>query len=360
MADRPAPSAELSHLEPISISRIGARAECETKWFLRYRLQEKPPADAHYFLIGTLIHECIEDYYNGLNDSPKKAAQSKIIDEFTKRGVPRPQVIQAIAAAKSEKDLLARFRNGEILNPKGEPYSAPRMTKVWKQEAAALGLDRAQRELADVVVPGINLPEGGLIAMVSRVLDLIDRYEDKLLIKREWLEEIKPELGFDFVIEGVRFLGFMDLVAKVKPEHRSKFGGKSWILVDYKTSKAKDLEVHAAAAHQSLQLSLYHHVITQELKLCGPNDLYMALHYLDATFAAETTRQPSDIDILISAAKHYQSLPDSPGLVKRLFYDGNCGTCELRDACIKHFGHPTSACATSTVNTVNEEHDWSF
>lgn len=309
--------------------------------------------------MGTIIHECIEDYYNRVNDSPKLAAQAKIIQEFTARGVARPKVIQAIAAAKSEKDLLEKFRTGEFKKPDGELYSAPRMTKIWKTEAAALGLNKTFMELASVEVKGVKLPDGGLLEMVSRILDLIDRYEDKLMIDREWFEEIHPEIAFDFLADNdVRFLGFMDLVGKIKPEYREKFGGKSWVLTDYKTGKAHDLEDHSNAAHESLQLTLYQHTITEELKLCSADDLYVALHYLDATYAAETTRVPSDFEKLIQLGRLYQQTCTHPGLVKRLFYDSrDCQGCELRDACIKHFGMPTSACAKSNPT---EDLDWSF
>lgn len=309
--------------------------------------------------MGGIIHEALEDYYNGLNDSPKVAVHGKIIDTFEKKGVRRPTIIHAIAAAKNEGELLEKFRNGTYKKPDGELYSAPRMTKVWKEQAAALGLDKAQRELAKVEVEGVKLPDGGLIEVVSRILDLTSRYEDRLMVRREWLEEVHPEIGFDFVAGGVRFLGFMDLVAKVKPEHREKFQGKTWILVDYKTGKAKDLAEHSAASDQSLQLSLYHHAITQELKLCQPEELYMALHYLDATFAAATSRTERDFDRLIRYGTHYQLNSSSPGLVKRLFFDGqDCSNCELRAACIKHFGMPTDI--SSTTEPAEDDLDWSF
>ena len=311
----------------------------------------------HYFITGGLIHEACEDYYRGLNDSPTAAIQQKLITDLEKRGLSRPKAISAIIAAKNEQELIDKFRSGEYRKPDGELYSAYRMTKIWKTETTRLGLDLAQRELGKGSLPGVELPDGGLVELAGRILDLTRRYEDKLLIKREKLEVIMPEVPFDFMYLGTRFLGFMDLVAKVKPEFRNEFNGKSWILIDYKSGKAHPIEDHNLSAHQSMQLSLYEHVVTQELKLCDDSELYTALHYLDATHAAVTTRNRGDFKMLAGMAHYYQEQPKHPGLVKRLFYEDGCSRCELKAACIKHFGQPTSACGQTSAD---DSQDWSF
>ena len=361
MAQRPSPKSGISDLEPVSISRLGCWSECQTKGYLRYVEKEQPATEAHYFLTGGLLHELFEGYYKYELDSISAVVHGKLLAELEKRGVPRPKIIQALAASKDDIDLLERFRTGEIKKPDGSSYTSPRMTKIYKDEAARLGITRAWQELSNVPVPGLELPSGGLIELVGRIVDLANRYEANLLIDRDKFEEIHVEGEFDFVFQGVRFRGFMDLVAKVKPEFHHEFGGRSWVLIDYKTGKAHDLTDHSASAHSSLQLSLYHHVVTNVLNYCTADELYTALHYVDATFAAVTTRMPGDFERLVGYAKLYQTQEKSPGLVKRMFYDGDqCSRCELRDACIKRFGLPTSACAGPAVEEVPTDLDWSF
>lgn len=331
---------------------------------MRYVEKEKPALEAHYFLTGGIIHEVLEGYYKYELDSITSAVQIKLLAELEKRGCPRPKIIQALAASQAENELLAKFRSGDYKKPDGSLYTSPRMTTIYKTEAGKLGITQAVRELSHVDIPGLELPQGGLIELVGRIIDLTTRYEANLLIDRDKLEEIFVEGEFDFEFQGVRFRGFMDLVAKVKPEFRHEFGGKTWILIDYKTGKAHDLLEHSASANQSLQLSLYHHVVTKVLNPCTEDELYTALHYVDATFAAVTTRMPGDFERLVGYAKYYQTSDKGPGLVKRMFYDGDqCRRCELRDACIKRFGMPTSACQGSIEEPVDESLnnlDWSF
>ena len=283
------------------------------------------------------------------------AVQQLLIQDLERRGVSRTAVIQAMIASRNEQELVEEFRSGKFKKPDGSLYTSFRMTKFWKEESQKRGLVAAQRELASLEIPGVELPDGGMIGLVGRIMDLTKRYEDNLMVRREMLEEIHAETSFDFVVDGCRFLGYMDLVAKVKPEFRHLFGDKSWILVDYKTGKAKDLLVHTEDSHKSLQLSLYHHAISEELQLCSADDLYMSLHYLDAQFPAATQRTKEDFNQLIKLAKIYQTMGDSPGMVKRLFYEGGCEYCELKPACIKHFGLPTSACGQTATQVVSDD-----
>ena len=132
-----------------------------------------------------MIHEANEDYYRGLNDSPYAAVQQKFLDDMQKRGLARSLAVQAVIASQNEQALVERFRSGEFRKPDGELYTAFRMTKIWKTESARLGLDAAQRDLGRFSLPGVKMPDGGLVELAGRIMDLTKRYEENLLVRRD-------------------------------------------------------------------------------------------------------------------------------------------------------------------------------
>lgn len=303
---------------------------------------------------GTIIHEAIENYYNRNFDSVDAAVRTILPKTLLEKGLSKQQVQQLGKAIQVERRLMARFASGEICKPSGEKYTNPHMTAAYKVLAQSQGLTVMQQELASVSFDGIRFKSGGITEVASRILDLCSKYDATLRIDRDHLEWVKQEEGFDFVDTApdgslVRFLGYIDLVAKVKPEYRNQYNNKTYILIDYKTGAAHEAEEHFQSAHESMQLSLYQHVATHRKDWgIDPNDLFIALHYIDAALVAATERSADDYELLKALVPAFNRNKDNPGMVKRLFYDGReCQDCELRGACIKHFGMPT--CKTGGV-----------
>ena len=330
-------------LEPISISRIGTFASCQTKGYIRYRLKEKAPFTAPHFFVGGTLHKAIEDYYQKKFTSVLDGALWHLRDEFRKHKI-EDKFEAALKAAEIEADILDQFSNGTIRRPDGSLYSSPKMTKVYKEMATAKGLWAAQSKLKDAVLGDVRA-DGGLQEVITRVLLLAERYQNTLLVPREDFNWLETERGFDFVVTApsgrkIRFLGFLDLYGLLKSPNKQ---GKSHVLIDYKSGKAHDADEHQMSSHASLQLTLYWFVLTQ-LWGIPEADLDIALHYLDAAYEARTSRTMADWNRLLMLADGYDSVCNSPGLPKRLFYDGmDCSNCEMRDNCIKHFGLPTTA-----------------
>lgn len=351
MAKRQPPKpkqADVSELEPLSISRIGSRASCGAAWELRYRDRVKPEFTAPHFFVGTMVHEALESYYKGEFDSLNRAIRTILPRKLKEMGLTPLQVKYVKQVSDIESDIMGRFERGEITKPNGERYTNPRMTGAYKELAKTLGLFSARAGLENVTVGNVQLPAEGIPGIVSRILSLCDRYEASILIPREYFEELHVEEGFDFVDTAsdgtqVRLLGYMDLVGKIKPEYRDKFGGKTWVLIDFKTSKSKEEEEHFEAANTSMQLSLYQHVVVSQAPFqVNPDDLYIALHYLDSELAAPTRRSEADYRLVVEQGALYYKAAAAPVIAKRLHYDGDdCKRCEYRQACIKKHGKGT-------------------
>lgn len=362
------PTEELEvQVESASISRIQAYSSCAAKAFLRYDLHAKSDLEAHYFFVGKTLHEGIESYYRGESDDVLGGTKSILLEKLHAHGLSEKEIAAALSAGDIEQTILQKFISGEIRKPTGELYSAPRMTTAYKNLAKEMGLWSRQAMLKDVTMPritytddtpalaGVALPEGGISAMLGRIIALARKYDEKLLIPREafepgmiFLEEkftmpvVLPHSGTPF-----SFHGFMDLFGRLKPEYRQKYAkGKSWVLIDYKTGAAKDEETHASAADESMQLTLYQAAIVR-LWNVPEDDLFIALHYVDAQQVADTEREPCDMEILETAAEAYLLMKGNPGIPKRLTYSASddCKRCELKGACEKVFGYSTKAAA---------------
>lgn len=340
-------------LKPISISRLGTWAKCQAMAFLRYNLGAKADYQAPHFTVGGTIHQGLEAYYKGEVDSPVEGAMKALKEVFIKHKVEKAFELALEVAAK-EREIIVRFEKGEFRKkptkecPEGEKYTAPRMTTVYKNLVKESGLEAMQEKLQNVTLGDIKLPGGGVAEMVDRVQTLIKRYsKSRMFIPRDHFESLYVEQKFDFVTftpkgQEVRFLGFMDVFGKLKPE----FGGR-WVLADYKSGKAHQPEEHQEAADGSPQLTLYEHVLVNLFDI-DRKDLDMALHYLDASYPASTSRNEKHFQMLLGMVDTYLEMVDKPGLVKRLFYDSmDCQSCELRSSCVKAFG-ANSCSAKST------------
>jgi RecB family exonuclease len=206
----------------------------------------------------------------------------------------------------------------------------------------------------EVEYPPVDLKDDGIHGIVGRIVALTKRYEDTLLIPRDAFEEgklfIEAEFKFDETLSNgdiFRFKGFMDLFGKLKPEFRDKYAnGKSWVLRDYKTGKAKETEAHDTAADESLQLTLYFAALVREFDVPA-DDLDISLHYVDAAHNSGTEREVGDFEVLMPLAEAYVASKGNPGLPKRLLYSENmdCKYCEIKDECEKRFGFATKSAA---------------
>lgn len=328
-------------LNPLSISRFGTWAKCSALGYLRYVLKADTDYTAPHFVVGSVIHSALEAYYKGEVDDPMQGADKALRKFFEEHG-QEGAYARCCEVAEAESTIISKFERGEITKKDGSLYTAPRMTTAYKALAREAGLDQKIASLEGVVLGKVKLPEGGIVELVARVKSLIQRYQRTIMVPREHFETIFVESKFDFVDltpegEEVRWLGFMDLVGKLKPEH----GGK-WLLIDYKSGRAQSPDDHQVAADSSLQLTLYEHVLTKLWNI-PREELVTGLHFLDAAFAAETERSDRHYQGLLSMVGVYRSIVGKPGLVKRIFYDDkNCQSCEHRSACVRTFGHGCS------------------
>lgn len=351
-----------------SISRLQLYGRCQTAGFLRYECGERAEKEAPHFFVGKTIHEALEAYYEGKYHSPTAAVMDILADKLALHGLTEKQIDAAFKIGKVENEILAKFSRGEITKPDGSLYTAPKMTRAYKELASKSGLYGMVKALEGVTLQGftdergnthppVDSKEDGVHALVGRIIALTKRYEDTLMIPRECFEELFVEAEFKFdepLPNGdiFRFKGFIDLFGKLKPEFRQKHAnGKSWVLRDYKTGKAKESEAHDTAADESLQLTLYAAALIREFGVPA-DDLDIALHYLDAAHNASTERDPEDFGVLIPLAEAYVASKGNPGLPKRLLYSENmdCKYCDIRGACEKRFGFATrSAAARAAV-----------
>ena len=351
-----------------SISRLQTYGKCQCAGFLRYECGERAENEAAHFFVGKTIHEALEAYYLGHYDTPYNAVVDILERKLEKHGLTEQQIDAAYSISAIENEILEKFSSGQITKPDGTKYTAPKMTRAYKELAASSGLYRKLKALEGVTLAGfvdedgnqhppVDLKDDGVHGVVGRIIALTRRYQETLMIPRECFEEIhiESEFRFDAPLSNgdlFRFKGFMDLFGKLKPEFRKKYAnGKSWVLIDYKTGKAKDIEQHATAADESLQLTLYDAALVREFGVPA-DDLYIALHYVDAAYAADTERDPEDFGVLLPLAEAYVASKGNPGLPKRLLYSENmdCKYCDIRGACERRFGFATrSAAARAAV-----------
>lgn len=339
--------AERTDLKPMSISRIGAWARCTAAAHLRYVEHAEIDYSAAHFVVGTTIHEALESYYKGEVRTPQIGAEMALRALFHSYGEDAAfQLCKRVV--DTEDAILAKFRSGEITKADGTPYLAPRSTTAYKNAAKEAGIAGKLMKLKQVGLGNIQLPTEGVMEIYSRVTHLVDHYAKTIMVPREHFERVYVEELFDFVDitpEGreVRFLGYMDLVGKLKPEH-----GGGWRLIDYKSGKPKPDVEHQEAADTSPQLSLYEHVLTDKWGIPRA-DLHVALHYLDAGYEAATRRNGSEYQGLLDMADVYHGLIKAPVIARRLFYDSKeCQECEYRSACVAKFG--TKVCRESSVD----------
>ncbi len=293
-----------------------------------------------------MVHEAIEAYYKNEVDTVLEGAMKSIQERFEELGLSDvlPKVLQASAM---EATILEKFSaTGMYKKPDGSLYTAPKMTKVWKELAEETGLNFQLKRLRQYQLGDVVLPSGGIPELVARVLYLAQRYQETILIPREAFAEIHIEQEFVFKepipMTGMEFEfhGFIDMYGRLK---KPKRGQPSWVLIDYKTGKAHDNDTHDMASHSSLQLTIYWRYLTSVLGI-AKDDLKIALHYVDAGRESSTIRSLQDVNVIVEMAKNYIAAMDRPGIPKRLFYDGqDCQKCTLRDSCIDEFGYPTAA-----------------
>ena len=351
-----------------SISRLGTYARCQTGAFLKYECGARSGSEAPHFFVGKTIHEALEAYYLGHYPTPSLAVVDIMESKLLNHGLTESQIDAAYKIGKIEADILAKFSSGAITKKDGSLYTAPRMTTAYKELAREEGLYSKIHMLDGLTLggyksfdvdlgkeidhPPVELKEDGIHGIVGRIVALTKRYEETLLVPRECFESlnIESEFQFDEALSNgdlFRFKGFMDLFGKLKPEFRDKYAdGKSWVLIDYKTGKAKDHESHATAADESLQLTLYASALEREFNV-PPDDLYIALHYVDAAYKAHTERDPEDFNVLMPLAEAYIATKGRPGLPKRLLYSENmdCKYCDVKGECEKMFGFATKTAA---------------
>lgn len=340
------PTVNLS-LEPVSISRMGTYGSCATKGYLHYKLGERPRYEAGYFWVGGILHTANEKYYKREVESVVDGALLALSESFEKNNLTKAHLDAAIECGGIEACILEKFTTGEILNPKGERYTAPDRTKAYKELAGKMGLYQRMDLLRSVTLGKMD-PEESLAKLVSKVLILAERYDNTIRYDRDLFTEVRVEEGFDFSItlpsgRDFRFRGFLDLVAK--------HVDGTWWLIDYKSGAAKEESVHRTAAHSSLQLTLYWFVVT---KLWGLNLSKIALHYLAAPLEADTTRTDADWNTIVNLAEAYLDNVNNKAICPRLLYDSMvCQSCELRDACIAHLGNGTVAADTYAKELAN-------
>ena len=346
-----------------SISRIGTAAKCSAMLHLRYDCGVRPESEASYFFVGKTFHASMEAYYECRYHLPTAALSDLLEKKLLAHGLTEKQIDAAYSVGKIEAEILEKFSSGKITKKDGSLYTAPKMTTAYKDLARAENLFGKIKSLEGVKmqayqdelgfdVPSVNLKEDGIHGLVGRLNALTKRYEETLMIPRECFEEIHIESEFKFDEpmrngELFRWKGFMDLFGRLKPEFREKYAnGKSWVLIDYKTGKAKDKELHAAAADESLQLTLYYTALIRQFGI-PQDDLFVALHYVDAAYCAATERDPEDFNTLMPLAEAYVAGKGAPIICKRLTYSDNqdCGYCDIREACEKKFGFATRTAA---------------
>ncbi|MCK7495082.1 MAG: PD-(D/E)XK nuclease family protein [Comamonadaceae bacterium] len=220
------------------------------------------------------------------------------------------------------------------------------MTKAYKEMSESMGLNGLKTKLASEFRDPEMKEDADLCELLARTLTLAEQYQKSpAFTPREMFEELWIEKGFDIIVQLLdgsyfRFKGFLDLVGKLKEPNAN---GKRWVLKDWKTGKGKGEEDSFAAAHSSLQLTLYWYVCTHVWGI-PEEDLDIELHFLDDCVVAPTHRSEQDWNMLLLYVSQYHKIKDTPGIPPRLFFDSmTCQSCEYRKTCQAKFGYGTLA-----------------
>lgn len=348
---------EKASFEPVSVSRMGTYAKCNTAGYLKYREQARALFTAAPLWVGSRVHEGAENYYLGKAPTFFEGAMLAL-EKYTKDKGIEAHFDRALQVASLEADIIDKFDRGEITNPKGEKYTNPKMTKAYKELAESTGLYRLKASVSQHFKDAEIHPDDNLSEMVSRVLTLAERYQQSsIFTPREAFKTLWVERGFDFITKltdgtPFRFKGFTDLVGEL---HEPDQFGNKWVLRDWKTGKGKGYDDSNVASHSSLQLTLYWFVCTHVWHIKAKT-LGIELHFFDDCIAAPTIRSSVDWNMFLTLVEQYKYIKDTPGIPQRLFFDGTtCKGCDMRDVCIAKYGYGTHAADNYEAARVDKE-----
>ena len=139
--------------------------QCPTKFKYQYVDRIDPPLDMLWLVNGTMFHQAMQDFYEA-GDDKLVAGRRAWADWLESKGVEQPwNVIRDWHEFWTVRRLLLEpFRNGEILNPKGEKYTKPTATNAFKDLKKRTGYDALKRHADSHKVANLYMRERDTLA----------------------------------------------------------------------------------------------------------------------------------------------------------------------------------------------------
>lgn len=228
----------------VSPSRVNKLDECGVAFKLQYVDGMPPPRMGSFALFGSVVHSALEKWALNRSQDLVTLMRQAWLEETVEGPVVRDFLgeYQAISSAvlHAEKEAIEEFENRPANKREGKKCQSPRMTKHFKESAAAKGLWALQRDWQK------RLNDESPWAFSEK--DPLPRfYDDSLIIGKRYArryEHLPPavhtEFGFDIRWGDHQLVGYVDEIEVVlTPDGEIKGLG----VIDYKTYRREPPEL---------------------------------------------------------------------------------------------------------------------
>ena len=178
------PSANLLARREIELEEVLAFARCPTEHLWRYGARVDPPLNS-----GSLVQEVTRTglfrFYTSHSPSPLAGIQSRWRERLETWGTGQAfETLDAYARARA--DILVLFLTGQISQPNGETYRAPRATEAYCDLYEQRGLLGLRAEIDDLAK---NVP-----IILGDDESLADLFADTVEIALRWKKPLPSEI----------------------------------------------------------------------------------------------------------------------------------------------------------------------